>query len=183
MNANRFKNLILAFAVSTVFSVMPAIAETQSQGQMTDHMMGDKQSEKMMQSQTPGYGMGPKGMMGGMGMMGGKCPMGMMGGMGPFSKLDLKDQQRSKIGKISDALRKKNLNLMGKMMDEMSKLRDLYAVDKRDPKKIGAIYGKFFELKRQMIEATIDARNRQEAVLTKEQREKMRRSRSGMMGH
>lgn len=177
MNANRFRNLILAFAVSTVFSVMPAIAEAQPQGQMMGHMTGGKQSEKMIQGQAPGYGMGPKGMMGGM------CPKGMMGGMGPFSKLDLNDQQRSKIGTIGDALRKKNRNLMGKMMDEMSKLRDLYAVDKRDPKKIGAIYGKFFDLKRQMIEATIDARNRQEAVLTKEQREQMRRSRRGMMGH
>lgn len=126
-----------------------------------------------------GGGMG-RGMMGD-GMMGGKG-MGMMGGMhgAPFHMLDLTPEQRTKINKINDELRRKNWEALGKVQDVEAKLRDLYAADKRDPKAIGAVYGSIYALKRQMIEAGIDAHNRMEALLSDAQRAQLKQMRSGM---
>ena len=152
----------------------------------------DDDKERMMRDRQGGHGgdgMMGQGMMGG-GMMGQGMMdddmMGMMGGMmhgsGPIGMLDLTDDQRAKINKIQDEQRKKNWDAMGKIMDEQSKLRDLYAADKRDPKIIGAVYGTIFNLKRQMIEATIDAQNRMEALLTDKQRQELKQSRRGTGG-
>jgi Spy/CpxP family protein refolding chaperone len=153
----------------------------------------------------PGYGMGSMGMMGpgmmggmGPGMMGGMGHMGMMGGgmmgmgpgmmggmgpgmmgMGPIWMLDLTDDQHTKIHNIKNELRKQNWNTMGKIMDEGSKLRGLYAKEPRDPKAIGAIYGKIFDYKRQMIEAKITTMNSMRNVLTSEQREQLEQWRHG----
>ena len=146
----------------------------------------------MMQGQ-PSGGYGP-GMMGGYGtgMMGGYGPgmmgggMGMMGGgmgMMGFWSLNLSKEQRAKINQISDETRRKHWELMGKMQEQSGALRDLYDADKRDAAEIGKAYQKIFDLKRQMIETSVDAHNRMEAVLTKEQREQLRKSwpRGGMM--
>ncbi|MFQ5755906.1 MAG: Spy/CpxP family protein refolding chaperone [Acidiferrobacterales bacterium] len=146
----------------------------------------------------PGYGMGHMGMMGGGMMGGGMMGGGMMGmgpgmmgggmmggmgpgmmGMGPIGMLDLTDDQRTKIHNIKNGLRKQNWNTMGKIMDEGSKLRGLYAKEPRDPKAIGAVYGKIFDYKRQMIEAKIAAMNNMQAVLTAEQREQLKQWRHG----
>ncbi len=119
------------------------------------------------------YGMGP----------------GMMGGMGPLHMLDLSDEQWAKIRTIQAGVRKQHWQAMGKIMDESSVLQELFAVDKPDSKKIGAVYDKIFALRRQMIESGIEAHNQIEAVLTKEQHEQleqMHRGRGdgmpGMMG-
>jgi Spy/CpxP family protein refolding chaperone len=128
-------------------------------------------------------GMIPCPMNGGMGMTSHGGMMGMMGGLGPFAMLDLSDEQRAKLRKLDDELRRKNWNIMGKEMDEAAKLQDLYAADKRDPKVIGAAYARMFEFKRQMIEATVETHNRMEALLTEKQREELKRTRRGMMGH
>jgi len=128
-----------------------------------------------------GGGMG-RGMMGD-GMMGGKgMGMGMMGGMhgAPFQMLDLTPEQRTKINKIHDDLRRKNWEALGKIQDEEAKLRDLYAADKRDPKAIGAVYGSIYAHKRQMIESSIDAHNRMEALLSDAQRAQLKQMCSGM---
>ena len=123
-----------------------------------------------------GGGMGP----GSCGMMGGG--MGMMG-PGAFGNLDLTKDQQAKINKIQDELRKQHWAMMGKMMDEQSKLRDLYAEEKLDAKKIGAVSDAVYAIRKQMIESRIDATNRMREVLTKEQREQLsRRPGSGMMG-
>lgn len=126
-----------------------------------------------------GMGMG-RGMMGmgGAGTMGGHHEMLM--GRGPIAMLDLTDEQSDKIDKIEDGLRRKNWDLMGKSMDEAAKLRDLYSAPKRDPKAIGAVYGSLFNLKRQMIENTIEARNSMEVELTDKQREELRQMRRNM---
>lgn len=133
-----------------------------------------------------GYGMG-SGMMGGyggMGMMGGGYGMGpgMMGGYGALNGLDLSDEQRSKIDKIFDAERKQHWSVMGKMMDEQNKLRDLYAQETPDPKKVGAVYGEIAKLRQQMIEAHVQASNQMQSVLTKEQREQLRQWNRGGWG-
>lgn len=121
-----------------------------------------------------GMGQGPCGVMGnGMGMM----------GSGLFGKLDLTAEQRIKINKIQDDLRRQHWAVMGKMMDEQAKLRDLYEEDLLDVKKITAVSDAIQALRKQMIESRIDAFNRMREVLTKEQREQLSKlQRGGMMG-
>jgi Spy/CpxP family protein refolding chaperone len=129
---------------------------------------------------------------GGMGMMGGGMgpgSCGMMGGgggimsYGAFGALDLTKDQQAKINKIQDDMRKQHWAIMGKMMDEQAKLRDLYAEEKLDAKKIGAVSDAVYALRKQMIESRIDAINRMRDVLTKEQREQLnKRSSNSMMG-
>lgn len=133
----------------------------------------------MMGGYGSGYGMGP-GMMGGYGGMG----PGMMGGygMGPLAALNLTDDQRSKINKIFDDERKQHWAVMGKMMDEQNKLRDLYEQTEPDPKKVGAAYGAIAKLRQQMLETHIQANNEMQKVLTKEQREQLGQWRRGMWG-
>lgn len=139
-------------------------------------MMGGGMMDMMM-------GGGPGGGMG-MGMMGMGGPgMGMMGGMGPVWMLDLTDEQRDKIEKIHDDVRRKNWGTYGKIMDEQSKLRDLYSGETVDAKKVGAVYAGIAKLHQQVIEANVEAHNHALAVLTKEQKEQLRQwSRGGMGG-
>ena len=99
---------------------------------------------------------------------------GMMGGA-HFS-LDLNDAQRSQVNKIQDEVRRKNWDVLGKMQDEMAKLRDAYASDKPDRAAILGAYKRIGELRLQRIENTLDATEKLEGVLTKEQREQLRRS-------
>jgi len=143
----------------------------------------------------PGYGyggraeMGP-GMMGGgyhmgPGMMGGyrghgMRPGAMMGGygLGAIQRLDLSDDQRRQIAAIDDDLRRKNWDLMGKMQDEMSKLRDAaWASDKRDRNAILAASRRISDLRQQMLENRLDAQDKAEALLTAPQKEQLRQFR------
>lgn len=135
-----------------------------------------------------GYGPQGRGMIGGYGygpgMMGGYGRGGMMGGMmglGPLHALGLNDQQYAKITQIQDEMRRKNWDVMGKLMDEQARLRDLFAADKRDPSAIGKQSMKLAELRRQLLEASVDAHNRIEALLSKEQKEELRSYRRGWM--
>lgn len=63
---------------------------------------------------------------------------------------------------------------MTRMQGEYATLRGLYAADKRDPAAIGIQYKKISDLRRQMVELSVDASNRMEAELTKEQKERLR---------
>jgi len=169
------KPLIRTVAIGTL--LFPLLAAAQPGGMM----MGD--GMEMMGGSGQGMGMMGGGMGMGMGpgmMMGGGCGMGggMMGSPG-INMLDLTDEQRGKINAIQDKLRKQHWEVMGKMMDEHSALRDLYSADTLDGKKIGATYDRIFKLKRQMIDAGIKARNDTMAVLTKEQRAQLKQFRHG----
>ena len=155
-------------------------------------MMGGGMMDMMMGG-GPGGGMGMMGMgggmMGGMGMgPGGGMGMGMGGpgmgmmGMGPMSMLDLSDEQRDKITKLSDDMRRKNWDTYGKIMDEQAKLRDLYSGETVDVKKAGAVYGNISKLQQQVFETSLEAHNRVQAVLTKEQKEQLRQMTRGGMG-
>ena len=128
-----------------------------------------------------GYGMGP-GMMGGYGGYG--MVPGMMGGHGMWalSALNLTDDQRSKINKIFDDERKQHWAVMGKMMDEQNKLRDLYEQSEPDPKKVGAAYGAIAKLRQQMLETHVQASNEVQKLLTKEQREQLEQWRNRPWG-
>ncbi len=122
-----------------------------------------------------GYGTG---MMGGgwRGMMGGAgYGPGMMGfGGGWVDALGLSDEQRSKINRIQDDTRRSHWSLMGSMMDQQAKLRDLYEAPKRDAAAIDDTYKSIGELRQKMIDSSNDARKHMEAVLTSKQLDKLR---------
>jgi Spy/CpxP family protein refolding chaperone len=164
---SRTKMSILAIAV---IALLASGAWAQGMGGWGMGMMDDSDMPMM------GSGMG---MMGG-GMGPGSCGMlgggsGMMG-YGTFGALDLSKDQQAKINKIQDDMRKQHWALMGKMMDEQSKLRDLYSEDKLDAMKIGAVSDAIYAIRKQMIESRIDATNRMRDVLTKEQRDQLNKS-------
>ena len=100
-----------------------------------------------------------------------------MASLGPLRMLDLNVDQRNRVNKIELDLRKQLWTLKGNTLDAQAQLYDLYAADRPDPKKIGAVYGKLFDVRRQMIEAKLDAMNRARDVLNKEQLEKLKQLR------
>ncbi|MDD3433624.1 MAG: Spy/CpxP family protein refolding chaperone [Tepidiphilus sp.] len=145
-------------------------------------------------------GMGPRGMWGdwddwddcymGRGMMGpgmmgpGMMGPGMMGGYGYGPALDLTEQQQAEIAQIQEDFRKKQSDLAAKMAAEQAKLNEIYYSGKRDPAAIDNQYKKIYDLRRQMIQNQVDAQNRMDAVLTPEQKERLRGyygGRGGMM--
>ena len=146
---------------------------------MMDGMGGDGPAScgHQMMEGGPGHG---RGMMSGMGR---DMGAGMMAGHADHLPSDLTDKQRSAINKIHDEFTKKQWELNGKLLDEYPKLRDLHAAETRDPKAIGAEYARIFDVRRQMIELTVDMHNRVDAVFTKAQREAMHKhGRGPMMG-
>lgn len=203
MNTNKIVLLFSAFCLCTAVAALPGssfaadsatkkpaaskpMAEPDAPGMMCDHEYG------AMGGSGPGMmgGHGPG--MHGSGMMGDCCPgmmggygHGMMGGYGSgmmmesprinmVMSLDLSDEQRSKINKLSDELKHDNWATRGIIMDESAKLRDLYEADKRDPSAIGKQYQKIFDLQRKMIEATVTTQNRIEDLLTPDQRAQLK---------
>ncbi|MFA5529525.1 MAG: Spy/CpxP family protein refolding chaperone [Thiohalomonadaceae bacterium] len=132
-----------------------------------------------MMGMGPGMGgMGP-GMMGGMGY-----GMGMMGGPGHgygwgmgmgLVGLDLDDDQRKAINRAVDQHRKRQHELVGKMLDHQARLRDQYQQEKWDADAITKIYDQIADVRRQMIRARIDMRNAIYERLTPEQRQQFRR--------
>ena len=115
-----------------------------------------------------GYGAGP-GMMRGYGMGSGPMMQGAWAG-----GLDLTDEQRTKINQIQDETRRSHWALMGSMMDQQAKLRDLYDAPKSDTAAVDSAYKSIDGMRQQMIDSSADARKRIEAVLTKKQREQLR---------
>ncbi len=166
------RKTILSFLLAAGLAVLPAAVIAHGQDDMTD--------QDDMHGLMHEHGMGMMGGGGGMGF-GDGASMGMMDGynrgmmgLGPISMLDLTPDQRSKLNKIRYDLRKQHWAIMGKIIDEQAKLSDLYAADKPDPKKIGAVYGGIFDLRRQMIETQIDAMNRAKDILNKDQLNKLK---------
>ena len=143
-----------------------------------------------------GYGMGP-GMMGGgngaygmgPGMMGDDGAYGMGPGMmtngygmGPIRRLDLTDAQRAKINSFADGLRRQHWAIMGKILDDEAKLRDLTSTAEPDSKAVGAQYADISKLRQEMLEAHVNAMNQARAVLTKDQRDQLDRWRRAGWG-
>jgi len=180
---------------------MQSIHETKQpkerQKLLREHMQSMRAAMKMMRGMTRdetsrmgGTGMMMDGMMGGgmmdmmmggMGGRGGMSMMDMMGGMGALRGLDLSEEQRAKLHKIEDEQRKKTWGLTGKIMDESAKLRELYGADAPDANKIGAVYDRIFDLKRELIVTGIEARNKARALLTPEQQKQLKQQRRGGM--
>jgi Spy/CpxP family protein refolding chaperone len=134
-------------------------------------MMGQGMGPGMM-----GQGYGP-GMMGqgmGPGMMGQGYGPGMMYGANPYTALDLSDAQRSKIDEIQQELWRKRWDLMGKMHEERYHMHRWTSGAAPDDAAARKAYEAMAGAHKQMFEATLDARKRIDAVLTKEQRDKLK---------
>lgn len=124
-------------------------------------------------------GMGMMSMMGGGGMMGDHS-MNMRMGMerGPMAMvhgLDLTDEQKKQVRQITRDLRNKHWDMMKQRMELADQLEEAYSAgDKPDPAKIGELYGKTFDIRRQMIQQSIETKNKIYDLLTAEQREQLK---------
>lgn len=120
----------------------------------------------------PGYGMG-LGMMGHYSGFGQGQRTGVMG-WEDYEQLNLNADQRAKITQIQKEVRTQHWSLMGKRLEAQDRLRDLYDAEKLDAAAINKQYKEIEDYRRQMVESSIDARNRINGILTKDQREKLR---------
>jgi Spy/CpxP family protein refolding chaperone len=127
----------------------------------------------MMGGYGAGHGMG-SGMMGGYGAGHGMGP-GMMGGYLSRSDLNLTAEQRIEIATIQNDLRRKSWELMGKLEDEQSKMNEQYYSDQHDDAALSKSYRNMSELRHQVFDLSLSARKQIEAVLTPEQRDKLKR--------
>lgn len=186
------KTTLLAAGIACLLAGAPAFAENMPHGQwggdmpmdkkdgkgmemMHGHGMGHEMSHDMMQGQGKGgWGGGAGGWEAGEGG-------GMMGyRMRMISMLDLTGEQRKQVRDIQREHKHKQIDLNDKIGDLSDKLLDMYKQDKRDAKEIGKVYGQIFDIRRQMIELSIEATNKVTDVLTKEQKEKMKKMTSKM---
>lgn len=110
----------------------------------------------------PGYGMGP-------GMMEGP-------GAGGYEGLQLTEQQRAQMGEIRNELRRKQSALMNAMHAQGPHMHDAYRADGTlDEEAARKAYDAMAAVRRQMFENSLEARRRIDALLTPEQRERLRR--------
>jgi hypothetical protein len=86
--------------------------------------------------------------------------------LAPFLALDLSDDQRSRIGKLSDELRKKQWELQGKRVDREGELRKLSDEQRRLTRAIA-------EIESQMGKTSSEAVTRAHELLTDPQRERL----------
>ena len=120
----------------------------------------------------------PYGHMGEMDMGRHMGPMGRGGGrylgFRVFSMLDLTKDQRKKINKLHDDMRKKHWEIRGEIMKLESELRDTYDAAEPDPKAVGDIYEKIDKLRRNIIVSRVGAMNKARKLLTPEQRKRLK---------
>lgn len=133
------------------------------------------------------YGMGP-GMMGGYGgygnmgsgMMGGYGGMGMGPGMmfgyanEAYAGLDLTPEQRKKIADIQEETSKAMWQLMGTMHQQGYHMQGMFGPGALDEQAARKSFQTMTETHKAMFEMQLEARKKTDAVLTKEQREKLR---------
>ena len=143
----------------------------QGQGGYGPGMMQGRGMMGHMMDQGPGAMMGQ--MMGGMQGMG-----GMMGGMGPG--LDLSDEQRTELGKLRQQFLPQMGELRGKMQANHEQLRAQMHGGTADEAAIAELADQKGALMAEMIKLHAAQRARMQALLTDEQRERMRQHRPGM---
>jgi Spy/CpxP family protein refolding chaperone len=98
----------------------------------------------------------------------------MMGGGRLLDALNINDEQRRKIVRIREDTRRKSWDLVGQLMSERFKLREIYDADKIDANAAVEQKRKIDDLSRQVMKSRLEARNQIEALLTREQRQKFR---------
>jgi Spy/CpxP family protein refolding chaperone len=120
-----------------------------------------------------GYDMGP-------GMMGGDATgyfmgTGMTDGYLAGSDLNLTARQRDEIAKIQNSARQNYLDLKGKMQAEHLQMKEQYYSERRDDAALSKSYRNMSELRNQMFDLSLSAQKQMYAVLTDEQRDKLKR--------
>lgn len=120
----------------------------------------------MMDGYGGGYGMG-SGMMGGYGM----GPR-MMGG---YWGLDLSADQRKKIEQIQEETANARWQLMGTMHQKGAHMDGMLGWGALNEPEARKAFQSMADAQKAMFELSLDARKRMDAVLTPEQREKLRR--------
>jgi Spy/CpxP family protein refolding chaperone len=134
------------------------------------------------------YGMGP-GMMGGHGPGGYGMGPGMMGGSGPggygmgpgvwrndlgsYQGLGLTAEQSKKIDQIQEETAKARWALMGTMHQQDFRMHGMFGPGPLDEQEARKAFQAMSDAHKAMFELNLDARKRIDAVLTKEQREKL----------
>ncbi|MDH5786196.1 MAG: Spy/CpxP family protein refolding chaperone [Chromatiales bacterium] len=123
-----------------------------------------------------GQMMGPGGAMPGPGMQRGP---GMMGpGMmtpPPFAGVEFNEKQRKRIEEMMAQERKSHQARVEKMQQLQQQLQKLYMADKWDTGAITKLYEQVHAEQRKTIAAMAEARNKVVDLMTKEQREQMKR--------
>jgi Spy/CpxP family protein refolding chaperone len=172
------KTLVVAVMMGGAIAAGSALADSRgvngSGYGMGPGMMGYGSGQNMgpgMMGSGSGYNMGPGMMDSGSGY--GMGP-GMMNGYGSQSDLNLTSEQRGKIAKIQDGVRRKHWDLMGKMQDEQSQMNEQFSSDKRDNAALSKSYQRMSDMRREMFDLSLNAQDQIDAVLTKEQREKQK---------
>lgn len=122
-----------------------------------------------------GMGMGP-GMMGGSGGGYGMGP-GMMGGWNADAYADLKlsAEQKKQISAIQQDSRKAMWQLMGTMHEQDYHMHDLFGPGAVDESAARKAFEQMQATQKAMFELRLDAQKKINAVLTAEQRERLRR--------
>lgn len=164
MNGVKKSLLVLLFA-----SIPLATVSAMPGGGWHDDMDGKKHHS--------GHHGKPKGHGGGWGYGGMDSDSHMTARLRMVWNLDLNSEQRTKIRTLQRELRADVWELEDKIEDVSDELMKLYRSDERDAKKIGTVYGKIFDLRRQKIERMIEAGNAVEKLLTKEQKKQLKKMR------
>ena len=129
----------------------------------------------MMGGYGGGYGMGP-GMMGGYGGGYGMGP-GMMGGYGTeaYAGLKLSAEQQKKISAIQQETSKAMWQLMGTMHEQGYHMRGIFGPGPFDEATARKGFQTMQETQKAMFDMQLEAHKKIDAVLTKEQRDQLRR--------
>jgi Spy/CpxP family protein refolding chaperone len=156
---------VLAAAATTVALTGSAVAQPYGMG---PGMMGGY----------GGYGMGP-GMMGGVGGYG--MGPGMMYGYAndAYAGLDLTPEQQKAIAGIQEQAAKSMWQLMGTMHGQGYHMQGMFGPGPLDEAAARKAFQTMTETQKAMFELQLDTRRKIDAVLTKEQREKLSRYWSG----
>jgi Spy/CpxP family protein refolding chaperone len=147
-------------------------------GMMGGYGPGYGMGPGMMGGYGPGYGMGP-GMMGGWGPGYGMGPDMMWGGGGWGYGIELSAEQRAKIADIQQEVAQQRWQLMELMHAAGGPMYQAFAGGDFDEQAARKAYDAMSEARKQMFEASLEARKRINAVLTPEQREQLRRGYTG----
>ena len=179
---NPGKALCVALIMGAAMLTTTAMADPMQGGHsaygMSRGMMGNYGENYSMGNPMMG-GYGHSGAMGqemmGQGMMGayGMSP-NMMGNPSLRPDLKLTAEQRNRIAKIREEVRRKHWDLMGKMQDEQAQMNEQYNANKRDDAAVSKSYRQISEFRHQMFDLSLSAESQIDAVLTPEQREKQK---------
>jgi Spy/CpxP family protein refolding chaperone len=141
------------------------------------HMMGTSGGHAMRRGSMPSQWMG-NGFMGPAGMMpGSHTPVWFDYG----SELDLSDRQSERIEAIRKQARDVQGELSERVYDQQLQLAKLLRADSPDAAQVGKQYASVTELSRQILEHSVAERSAIDAVLTQEQRDKLRNRRHAWM--